>query len=459
MTADGKGVVAQAGVVPVRLLADRVGLTAGLSRAVARAGFTPARDRGRVLVDLAVMLAAGGEAISDIDTLRHQGAVFGLVASDSTCWRALDAVTTGQLRRIATARAKARAHVWARLPGGLPPASRVAGTTLDEAVVVLDVDATLVTAHSEKQDAAATFKHGFGFHPIGVWCDNTTELLTLKLRPGNAGANTAADHIEVLAGAIAQLPASARRNLLVRADGAGASHDLLDWLTGLNTARVHGRRGRTVEYSVGFAITEPVRDAIALIPTQAWQAALDADGDVREHTGVVEITDLLDLNKWPDGMRVIVRREHPHPGAQLSLFEERDGWRYQAFATNTPLVGTMPLALLEARHRAHARVEDRIRHAKDTGLSRLPSRQVNINTVWCHLVAIAADLIAWLRLLALPDRLRHAEPKALRYRLLHVPALLVTTGRRRILRIPRSWPWATEVLGAFTAAAAIPAPT
>jgi hypothetical protein len=222
---------------------------------------------------------------------------------------------------------------------------------------------------------------------------------------------------------------------------------------------VHGGRGRTVEYSVGFAITEPVRDAIALVPKKAWQAALDTDGDVRKNADVIEITDLLDLGKWPAGMRVIARREHPHPGAQLSLFEERDGWGYQAFATNTPLTGTMRLALLEARHRAHARVEDRIRHAKDTGRSRLPSRQANVNTVWCHLVAIAADLIAWLRLLALPDKLKNTEPKALRYRLLHVPALLVTSGRRRILRVPKTWPWATDLVTALTAAAAIPAPT
>lgn len=459
MTADGKGVVAHAGAVPVRLLADRVGLTRGLSGAVARSGFTPVRDRGQALVDLAVMLACGGEAISDIDTLREQGEVFGPVASDTTCWRALDAITDGQLARIGRARAKARAHVWARLPGGRPPASRVAGRSLPAQVTVLDVDATLVTAHSEKADAAATFKGGFGFHPIGVWCDNTAEMLAVKQRPGNAGANTAVDHIQVLSEAIAQLPATARRHLLVRADGAGASHALLDWLTTLNTAPVHGGRGRNIEYSVGFAITEAVRAAIALVPKQAWQVALDADGDVREHADVVEITNLLDLGKWPDGMRVILRREHPHPGAQLSLFEERDGWRYQAFATNTPLTGTMPLAMLEARHRAHARVEDRIRHAKDSGLRRLPSRQANINTAWCLLVAIAADLIAWLRLLALPAELKSCEPKALRYRLLHVPAALVRTGRRRILRVPATWKWADAAVTTFTAVTAIPAPT
>lgn len=307
------------------------------------------------------------------------------------------------------------------------------------------------------------FKGGFGFHPIGVWCDNSSEMLAVKQRPGNAGANTAADHIQVLSEAIAQLPAVARKHLLIRADGAGASHAMLDWLTNVEHGQRARRPGRNIEYSVGFALTEALREAlreaIALVPKKAWHVALQADGGVREHADIVEITDLLDLSRWPEGMRVIIRREHPHPGAQLSLFEERDGWRHQAFATNTALTGTMPLALLEARHRAHARVEDRSRHAKDTGLRRLPSRQANINTAWTLMVAIAADLIAWLRLLALPTELRSCEPKALRYRLLHVPAALVRTARRRILRIPKTGKWAGAVAATFTAVAAIPAPT
>jgi hypothetical protein len=148
-------------------------------------------------------------------------------------------------------------------PGGVP-ASKVAGTVLPADVIVLDVDATIVPVHSEKENAAATFKRTFGYHPLAVWCDNTQELLAGVLRPGNAGSNTAADHIAVLARRSARSPPRTGKNLLVRADGAGASHDLVDWLTGLNTARKHGRRGRAVEYSVGFAITEAVRDAINL---------------------------------------------------------------------------------------------------------------------------------------------------------------------------------------------------
>jgi Transposase DDE domain group 1 len=181
-----------------------------------------------------------------------------------------------------------------------------------------------------------------------------------------------------------------------------------------------------------------------------WQVALDADGDLREHADVAEITGLVDASitaRWPAGMRLIVRRERPHPGATLSLFEHRDGWRYQVVATNT---ATGQLAFLEARHRAHARVEDRIRHAKDTGLSRLPSREYAINQAWIACVTIAADLTAWLRLLALPDSLKACEPKALRYRLLHVPARLTRGARRRRLRFPPGWPWAAAVLATFT---------
>ena len=451
MTYDGVGVVAHAGSVATRLLGDRVGLTTGLSKAMARRHFNPGHDRGRVLADVAVMLADGGEAIADIDVLRHQCGVLGPVASPPTVWRALDEVTQGRLKKIATARARVRRHVWAQLPGGVP-ASKVAGTDLDD-LIVLDTDATIVISHSEKEQAAPTFKRTFGFHPLGVWCDNTSEFLAAKLRAGNAGSNTAADHIEVLTEAITQIPAAHRKTLLIRSDGAGASHQLLDWLTEQGKVR-----GRSVEYSVGFAITEKIRDAIDLVPKKIWTPALDADGGVREGGDVAELTGLLDLAKWPDGMRVIVRRERPHPGAQLSLFEERDGWRYQAFVTNTT---TGQLAFLEARHRAHARVEDRIRHAKDTGLGRFPSREFDINQVWLMLVQIAADLTAWTRLLALTGDakvLAACEPKALRYRFLHVPARLTHSARRRRLRIPKTWPWAAAIVAVFANIAAIPQP-
>jgi len=455
-------VVALAGSAAVRLLADRVGLTAGLSVASARRNFVPVHDRGQVLVDVATVLASGGEAIADIDTLRHEP-VWGRVASPATVWRTLEAVTPAVLKRIAAARARVRRHVWAQLPHGVP-VSNAAGTGLGVpglgGTVVIDVDAALVTAHSEKDQAAANFKGGFGFHPLGAWCDNTGEMLAVTLRPGNANANHAGDHITVLTEAISQIPAAHRRRLLVRADTAGATHDLLDWLTTLNQSR-----GRRVEYSIGFPVHKGVQvhEAIAQIPESAWQTALDADGEPRDKAGVVELTGLLTLTKWPVGMRVIVRREKPHPGAQLTLFETGDGWRYQAFATNTPTTDPHggQLGWLEARHRAHARVEDRIRIAKDTGLGRLPSRDFAINHVWVQLAAIATDLTCWLQLLALHDvpALATVEPKLLRFRMLHVPAQLTRGGRLRRLRIPKSWPWADAISAAFARIAAIPAPT
>jgi hypothetical protein len=343
--------------------------------------------------------------------------------------------------------------VWASLPG--VPASRVAGTDLGS-TIVLDVDATIVVAHSEKEQASPTFKKTFGFHPIGVWCDNTSEFLAGMLRTGRAGSNTATDHITVLGEAIGQVPAAHRRRLLVRSDGAGASHALLDWLTAQGTVR-----GRSVEYSIGFALTEPLREAIRLVPARVWTPALEANGDIRDGAAVAELTGLIDphlMAGWPAGMRVIVRRERPHPGAQLSIFEDIAGWRYQAFVTNTT-AGQLPF--LEARHRAHARVEDRIRHAKDSGLGRFPSREFTINQTWLTLVMVAADLIAWTRLLTLTGdaaALATCEPKALRYRLLHVPARLTRSGRRRRLRVPDTWPWAAAVVAVFANIAAIPQP-
>jgi Transposase DDE domain group 1 len=252
----------------------------------------------------------------------------------------------------------------------------------------------------------------------------------------------------VLAEAIAQVPAQHRRHLLIRGDSAAATHAVLDWLTAQNTAR------RRVEYSIGWSIGEAERAAIGTLPAQAWSPALAADGDLRDGADVAELTGPLTLPGWPAGMRVIVRRERPHPGAQLSLFEERDGWRYTAFVTNTA-VGA--LQWLEARHRAHARVEDRIRCARDTGLRRLPSREFAINQAWCVAAAIAADLISRLQILALDGELARAEPKRLRYRLLHTAGRLTRGQRRRWLRIPSSWPWATQITAAFARIAAIPA--
>jgi hypothetical protein len=283
------------------------------------------------------------------------------------------------------------------------------------------------------------------------------------LRPGNANANTADDHIQVTDEALAQIPDEHRYGtpILIRADGAGATKA---WLTHLRS--LQEQRGLDVSFSVGFSLTNHLKDAIAVLPETAWTVAVDAAGEPRpvDESGlpvaqVAELTGLLPsltTSGWPEGMRVIVRRERPHPGAQMSVFEAHDGWRYQCLATDTP-VGQ--LAFLEARHRAHARVEDRIKAAKDSGLGRLPSREYAINQVWVQLAAVAADLIAWLQMLALDGELAKAEPKVLRFRMLQVPARLARGSRRRHLRIPAAWPWAATIVEAFRRIMIIPAPT
>jgi len=333
----------------------------------------------------------------------------------------------------------------------MPPASKVAGIDLGE-VVVLDVDATLVTSHSEKEQAAPTFKRGYGFHPLWAFVDHgpegTGEPLSVLLRPGNAGSNTAADHIDVIRDALRQLPGHRPgtrpgRRVLIRTDAAGCTHDVLDWLT-----------GQRLSYSVGFTLPEDTEQLLRRIPTSVWAPAYDADREVRDGAWVAELTGLLDLSGWPKGMRVIVRKERPHPGAQLRI-TDIDGMRITAFATNTT---RGQLADLELRHRRRARAEDRIRCAKDTGLGRFPSRQFAINAAWLELALLAGDLIAWTQGTLLDGDLARCEPKALRYRLLHVAAR-ITRGQRRIwLRIAEHWPWRHQLATAFARLAALPRP-
>ena len=455
VTGDGQGVASHAGSRLLADLADAAGLPAAMSEALVgsrhrRSGHDP----GRVLVDMAVMLADGGEAISDLAALRDQPALFGSVASTATAWRVLDGVDEQALERLRQARAAARERAWLLRAeaGRAVPASSAGGR--DWPGLVLDVDATLVEAHSEKQGAAAHFKGGFGFHPLLVWLANTNEALAGMLRPGNAGANTAADHIEVTDLALAQIPDEHRYGspILVRADGAGCSKAWLAHLRGLRD-----ERGMDVSFSVGFTMTEQVQQAILDLPEVAWTPAVEADGSLREGADVAELTGLLpDLAAagWPAGMRVIVRRERPHPGAQLS-FTDVDGWRFQAFATDTA-VGQ--LAALEARHRAHATVEDRIRCGKHTGLGRFPSRMFAINAVWLELALTACDLIAWTQTTLLDGELATAEPKTLRYRLLHVAARITRGQRRVFVRVAEHWPWRFELAAAFARLAALPQP-
>jgi hypothetical protein len=339
--------------------------------------------------------------------------------------------------------------------GGIPPA-RAAGRDLGE-VIVIRLDATIVIAHSDKQLAKGTHKGTYGHHPLTAWCDNTAESLAVMLRPGNAGSNTAADHISAMDTAIAQVPAKYRRKMLFTCDGAGASHAFVDHVTRLNA-----RPGYQVHYSAGFDFDGRIRDVLSRLPETAWTPAIDADGVPRPDAQVAELTGLLRhsaggdrLAGWPPDMRILIRRENPHPGAQLSLFEQHEGKRYQVTATSTP---GGQVQFLEARHRTQARVEDRIRCGKSTGLGHLPSRDYKVNAAWCQAASIACDLLAWLRLLALNGDLARAEPKTLRYRILHTAGRIVKGQRRRYLKIPPSWPWARAIASAFTRILALPPP-
>ncbi|MGH3847976.1 MAG: transposase, partial [Pseudonocardiaceae bacterium] len=315
-----------------------------------------------------------------------KGNCWGRWPGDTTAWRALEEIAPDALGTIAAARARVRTHVWEQIVarhGRIPPA-RVAGRDLGE-VTVIRLDASIVPAHSDKQQAGPTFKKTFGFHPLTAWCDNTDESLVIRLRPGRAGSNTAADHIEVLTEAIAQIPAPHRRAMLITCDGAGSTHALVDHISALDTAP-----GVQVHYSVGFDFDDRIRAVLHKMPTTGWAAALDAAGEARDDAQVAELTGLLRhsasgdrLAGWPLDMRIIIRRENPHPGAQLSLFEAHAGKRYQVIATNTP--GT-DIQFREAAHRTQARVEDRIRCGKNTGLAHLPSvilssRDCNLNGV------------------------------------------------------------------------------
>jgi hypothetical protein len=422
-------VVGHAGARLLADLADTTGLTSAFSQALAglrqrQGGHGP----GRIAVDVAVMLADGGEAITDLAVLRNQPGLFGPVASDPTAWRLLSQLDEVMLAELRAARAAARQVAWAQHADtrGAFPQVVVAG--LQVPGLVLDIDATIVICHSEKESATRTWKKTFGYHPLLCFLDNTGEALAGMLREGRAGSNTTTDHVTVLDQALAQIPDADRHGtpILLRSDSAGSSHGFLAHLRSLREQHVD------IRFSVGAAITEGVREAIRA--ATGWAPAVDTDGDLREHAEVCEITGGFDTTGWPDGTRFLVRRERPHPGAQLSLFDTIEGWRHQVVATDTP-PGNGSIQHLEARHRAHARVEDRIRTGKQTGFGRFPSRLFAINQAWLQLALTGIDLLAWTQTLLLDGDLARAEPKRLRYRLLHVAARLTRTARRTRLAI------------------------
>ncbi len=434
VTADGEGLVGHAGAALLARVADRTGLTSALSRGLSsmkerRSGHDP----GRVVRDLAVMLADGGECVSDLGGLRDQLALFGRIASDSTAYRVIERISSEPVLvdGLRAAHAAARAHAW-RL--GVKPER-----------VTIDLDATLITSHSEKDRAAGNFKGGYGFAPMMAYCDESGEALAGTLRPGSSAAHNVCDQIAVAENALEQIPVEhiEKLDILLRCDSAGMAHDLVDW----------AREGQ-VAFSVGFDLTEAVRNAILALPDAAWLPALDRDGGERPNGQVAEITHLVDLNGWPERSRLICRRERAHPGAQMS-FTDHDGHRFQVFLTDQD---DPDIAILERRQRQRAHAEDHIRNDKDTGLSKLPFKDFQMNQVWLYLVLIAHDLIGWTQTLLLDGKLAKAAPKRLRYTILHTAGRLAFHGRRAQLKLQRTWPWARELAAAFTKLQALPAP-
>ncbi|MBL1085845.1 IS1380 family transposase [Streptomyces actinomycinicus] len=442
---NGRAVVSQAGSI---LLVEPVHKT-GLDQAIS-AVLAPWRkpravhDPGKILVDLALAVALGGDCLADIALLRSEPTVFGPVASDPTVSRLIDTLAASgekALTAIRTARSEVRERVWALADDQAPDAG---------GQVIVDLDGVLVIAHSDKQDAAATWKKTYGHHPLMGFVDHgpggTGEPVAALLRPGNAGSNTASDHITATRLALAQLPGTYRRGrrTLIRCDSGGGTHEFVAWLA---------QRGRWLSYSVGMTISEAIHQHVLKIPASAWTPAVESGGEVRDGAWVAELTGGL-LDGWPKGMRLIVRKERPHPGAQLRI-TDADGMRITCFATNT---ANRPIAELELRHRLRARAEDRIRAARATGLRNLPLHDTAQNRVWLEIVQIALDLLAWMPMLALTGQSRLWEPRRLRFRLFSAAGQLVTTGRRRILRLARHWPWTREIADALERLALLPNP-
>ena len=435
VTTDGKNLVSHAGTALLSELADRSGLTEAMSVAMAGCGINwHTHDPGVVLTHLAVAIADGADCLADVAALREQSELFGPVASIATAWRAVEATTSRELRSIPEAIAAARAKVWAAAPPG------------DS--LVLDFDATLVNSYSEKQDATPTYKKGFGFFPLGVWCDTTNEPMAAMLRTGNAGANDADDHIELFDRALSGLPTEYQcghfcdddpalviHPILVRADSAGATHRFVDAIVEANC-----------DFSIGFPIDQGVRDALVLVQEEDWIPARETDGSVRDGAWVVELTELIPLAKWPEETRLLMRRERPHPGAQLTLFDTAEGFRHTCFITNTE---GSDICALELRQRGHARVEDRIRNWKDCGLANLPFDSFVRNETWVATSLIAGALLAWSQMVCFDGALAKAESKTMRYRVLHVAALLVHKSRGLTLRLDQTWPWVDELATAF----------
>lgn len=443
--AGGTQVVAHAGLHALGRFADRIGLGASLSTAIPWAGErAPLHDRGTVLTHAMLMLAAGGEACSDIEFLASQARLFGAVASDSTLYRTMRAITPSVLADLTAQAAVTRGQVWRRM-----------AATTGNSMVVLDIDASMVQIHSEnKAGTGPNYKGGFGFHPLFCFADATGEALAGILRPGSAGANTLADHFTVLDAAVAQLPAeiavghrtgddkaTVRRRVQVRTDSAGCSARFAT-----------GCRARNIGFALVARTNTSIHNGISRIQhdNSRWQPARRRTGDNALRSHVAEITDLVDLSGWPKGTRLIVRREHLHQGAQRSLFPSLcyRYWGHYTDNTGNPVD-------LDAHMRDHAHVEDHIKRLKDSGLERFPFRDLDANRAWMQVVCLAADLVRWFQQLCCTGELATAEPKRLRWSLWHTPARIVRRAGRDVIRIIDGWPTTSDLLDAHQRITAI----
>jgi hypothetical protein len=407
-----------------------------------------------VLTHALLMLAGGGEACTDIEALASQDRLFTNVCSDTTLYRTftetLDASTVARTREAV---AEIRSGVWDRIPG-------LSG---GDSPVIVDLDASLVEIHSENRDGAAPhFKGGYGFHPMMCFADATGEALAGELRPGNAAANDSADLLGILDRGIAQLPAHigtghtrgddrglVERRVVVRSDSAGGTKVFAAGcrVRNIGFLVVTRRRVAAVSAAIAVANQDPGR----------WETALDQDGTETDHVSssgliasVCEVTDLVDMAGWPEGTRLIIRRQPKHPGTRTSLLPDLE---YRFWGHYTDQKGD-PVEL-DRLMRAHAHVEDFIGRLKDAGLERFPFTDFEANQAWLQTVMFAADLVTWFQMLCLTGPLAVAKAKRLRWTFWHAPARIITTARRDIVRILDGWPTANDILTAYRNIAAL----
>lgn len=444
--AGGDQVVGHVGLHALGSFADRLGLGETLSRAVGYEGpGMPVHDRGRILVQAMLMLAGGGESCSDIEALGSQQRLFGGVCSDSTLFRTFTrSLNPEAVARGRTAIAGIRSQIWARKP-------EVTG----DGPVILDIDGSLVEVHSEnKEQTAPTYKRGYGFHPLFCFADATGETLSARLRAGNAAPNNTCDLLEVIDEAVSQLPpeaavghdvdddpGSVAVEVVVRSDSAG-EHSF-----------ARGCRRRNLGFQTVARSKQATSAAIAIANEDPgrWTPALHQDGtsqqaedDSERISEVCEVTHLVDLEAWPEGTRLIIRREPLHPGAQQTLFDH-DDYRFWGHYTDQ---GGDP-AELDRQMRAHAHVEDHIQRLKDSGLLRFPFTSFEANKAWLQVVCWASDLVYWFQLLCLTGDLARAKPKRLRWTLWHTPARVIRSARRDVIRILDGWPTTRDLLAAY----------